>query len=184
MLQRKGKEFISLNAYWTFNIVLCNYRRWTWIASSTTFVKLCNVVPQISISFCWYCHILDWIHYTKGSIICFNKFMFCSKIINKSKDILVKFTFSIYNQQLFFTFVIPYSLRQMMMNFLMKSIWKNIGINSSWNVGIDDTMVVDSIVMITCMSPFSKPLLDFDSMLKFSTFTNMSFDKFYSCIYM
>jgi hypothetical protein len=97
---------------------------------------------------------------------------------------LVKFTFSIYNQQLFFTFVIPYSLRQMMMNFLMKSIWKNIGINSSWNVGIDDTMVVDSIVMITCMSPFSKPLLDFDSMLKFSTFTNMSFDKFYSCIYM
>jgi hypothetical protein len=59
---------------------------------------------------------------------------------------------------------------------------KKMGINSSWNVGINDTMVVDSIVMITCMSPFSKPLLDFDSMSKFSTFTNMPFYKCCSCI--
>jgi hypothetical protein len=35
-----------------------------------------------------------------------------------------------------------------------------------WNARINDTMVVDSIVMTTCMSPFSKPLLDFDSMQK------------------
>jgi hypothetical protein len=32
------------------------------------------------------------------------------------------------------------------------------------------------------MSPFSKPLLDFDSMLKFS-FTNLSFYKCYSCMF-
>jgi hypothetical protein len=32
---------------------------------------------------------------------------------------------------------------------------KKIGINSGWNVGINNTMVVDSIVMTTCMSPFS-----------------------------
>jgi hypothetical protein len=44
-----------------------------------------------------------------------------------------------------------------------------------WNARIDDTMVVDSIVMTKCMSPFSKPLLEFDSMPKFSTFKNMPF---------
>jgi hypothetical protein len=55
----------------------------------------------------------------------------------------------------------------------MESMWKNMRINSSWNAGIDDTIIVDSIVMTTCMSPFSKPLLDFDLMPKFSTFTNM-----------
>jgi hypothetical protein len=31
------------------------------------------------------------------------------------------------------------------------------------------------------MSPFSKPFLDFDSMPKFSTLTNMPFCKCYSC---
>ncbi len=30
-----------------------------------------------------------------------------------------------------------------------------MGVNSCWNAGIDDIMVVDSIVMTTCMSPFS-----------------------------
>jgi hypothetical protein len=64
----------------------------------------------------------------------------------------------------------------------MEFMWKNMGTNSNWNVGIDDTMVVDSIIMTTCMSRFSKPLLDFDSMPKFSTFTNMPFSKCYSCI--
>jgi hypothetical protein len=44
----------------------------------------------------------------------------------------------------------------------MESMWKNIGTNLGWNVRSNDTMVVDSIVMTTCMSPFSKPLLDFD----------------------
>ncbi len=33
-------------------------------------------------------------------------------------------------------------------------MWKNMGTNSNWNVRIDDTMVVDVIVMTTCMSPF------------------------------
>jgi hypothetical protein len=59
---------------------------------------------------------------------------------------------------------------------------ESMGINLGWNARIDDTMVVDSIVMITCMSPFSKPFLDFDLMPKFSTLTNMSFYKCYSCI--
>jgi len=57
----------------------------------------------------------------------------------------------------------------------MQSMWKNMGINSNSNVGIDNTMVVDAIVMTTCMSPFLKPLLNFDTMQKISTFTNMSF---------
>jgi hypothetical protein len=50
-----------------------------------------------------------------------------------------------------------------------------MGINLGWNARIDDTMVVDSIVMTTCMSPFSKPLLDFDLMPKKFTFANMFF---------
>jgi hypothetical protein len=57
-----------------------------------------------------------------------------------------------------------------------------MGTDSSWNIGIDDTMIVDSIVMTTCMSPFSKPLLDFNSMPKKFTLTNMPFYKCYSCI--
>jgi hypothetical protein len=36
-------------------------------------------------------------------------FIFCFEIITKSKKVLVKFTFSIYYQQLLFTFAIPYS---------------------------------------------------------------------------
>jgi hypothetical protein len=57
-----------------------------------------------------------------------------------------------------------------------------MGTNSSCNVKIDDTMVIDSIVMITCMSHFLKPLLDFDLMPKFSIVTNMFFYKCCSCI--
>jgi hypothetical protein len=57
-----------------------------------------------------------------------------------------------------------------------------MGTNSGWNAGIDDTMVVDSIVITTCISPFSKPILDFDSIQKKFTLTNMPFYKSYSCI--
>jgi len=42
-----------------------------------------------------------------------------------------------------------------------------MGTNSSSKTMMGDTMVIDSIVMTTCMSPFSNPLLDFDSMQKF-----------------
>ncbi len=114
-------------------------------------------------------------------------FILCSRIVIKSKYILVKFTFSICNQQLFFTFVIPYSPYNndddnndskpptliSFLNFLMEPMWKNMGTSSGWNAKIDDIMVIDSIVMTTCMSPFSKPFLDFDSMPNFSTFTYM-----------
>jgi len=37
-------------------------------------------------------------------------FIFCSEIVTMNKNILVKFTFFICNQQLFFTFAIPYSI--------------------------------------------------------------------------
>jgi hypothetical protein len=50
----------------------------------------------------------------------------------------------------------------------MESMWKNMGSNSNWNARIDDTIVVDSIVMTTCMSHFLKPLLDFDLSMIFS----------------
>jgi hypothetical protein len=52
---------------------------------------------------------------------------------------------------------------------------KKHGVNLSWNARINNIMVVNSIVMTTCMSPFSKPLLDFDSMPKKFTLTNMPF---------
>jgi hypothetical protein len=45
-----------------------------------------------------------------ASTICFKKlFILCFEIITKSKNVLVNFTFSICNQQLLFTFAIPYS---------------------------------------------------------------------------
>jgi hypothetical protein len=69
----------------------------------------------------------------------------------------------------------------------MKSTWKNMGTNLGWNAKIDDTMVVDtmvvdSIIITTCISFFPKPLLDFDSMPKKFTLTNMHFYKSCSCI--
>jgi hypothetical protein len=81
-----------------------------------------------------------------ASIVHLNKlFIFCFEIITKSKNILLKFTFSIYTLQLFFTFAISYSPTPMTMttmvgnlqlwieflNFLMESMWENIGINSN-----------------------------------------------------
>ncbi len=43
-------------------------------------------------------------------IVRFKKlFIFNFKIVTKSKNVLVNFTFSICDQQLFFTFAIPYS---------------------------------------------------------------------------
>jgi hypothetical protein len=59
----------------------------------------------------------------------------------------------------------------------MEFMWKNMGISSCWNARIDDTMVINLIVMTTCMSPFSKPFLDFDSMSKNFTFAKMPFCK-------
>jgi hypothetical protein len=50
-----------------------------------------------------------------------------------------------------------------------------MGTNSGSKIVMGDTMVIDLTIMTTCMSPFSNPLLDFDSMPKFLTFTNMPF---------
>jgi len=89
---------------------------------------------------------------------------------------LVKFTFSIYNQQLFFTFAIPYSpytndddnnrsklpILNENFKFFNGIHVEKMGINLDWNARIDDTMdLIDSIIMIACMSSFSKPFLDF-----------------------
>ncbi len=69
----------------------------------------------------------------------------------------------------------------------MESKWKNMGINLGWNAGINDIMVVDSIIMTTCMSPFSKPFLDFELMQKFPPsqtchFTNAILTSLYEAI--
>jgi hypothetical protein len=106
-----------------------------------------------------------------------------------NKNVLVKVTFSIDNQQLFSTFVIFYSPytndddnndnKPLTLNIASKFSngihVDNMGTNLGWNVGMNDMMVINSIVMTTCMSIFSKPFLDFDSMPKFPTFTNMHF---------
>jgi hypothetical protein len=42
-------------------------------------------------------------------------------------------------------------------------------------VMIGDIIIINSTIMTTCMSPFSNPFLDFDSMLKFLTLINMPF---------
>jgi hypothetical protein len=65
----------------------------------------------------------------------------------------------------------------------MESMWKNMGINLGWNARIDDTMVIDSIIMTTCMSYFLKPLLNFDLMPKKFTLTKHAFLQMYSCIF-
>jgi len=45
-----------------------------------------------------------------ASIIRFKKlFIICFKIVNKNNNLFIKFTISIWNQQLFFTFIIPSS---------------------------------------------------------------------------
>jgi hypothetical protein len=59
---------------------------------------------------------------------------------------------------------------------------KNIGINLGWKLEIEDTMVVNSIIMTICISPFSKPCLDFDYMPKKFTLTYIIFFKSYSYI--
>jgi hypothetical protein len=59
----------------------------------------------------------------------------------------------------------------------MESMWKDMETNLGSKAVINLIMLINSIVMITCMSPFSKPFLEFDSTPKNSTFTNMSFYK-------
>jgi hypothetical protein len=60
MMQKKGKEFTSLNVNWTLDNFLCNYKRQIQIVLSTTFLKICVMLfLQMSIFF-WCCfHILD-----------------------------------------------------------------------------------------------------------------------------
>jgi hypothetical protein len=147
------------------------------------------------ISFECCCHILDQDHNTLTFIICFKKLFICYyKIVVKNKIILIKFTCSICNQQLFFTFDIPISpyinndttiivdlqLWKEFLNYQMESILKNIKIDSNLKTMIENTMVVNSIVMTICMSYISNHVLNFDSMLKFSTLKSIPLCKYCS----
>ncbi len=68
------------------------------------------------------------------------------------------------------TIVVELRLWRELLNYLMESLWKNIETNLGSKAMIGDTMITNSIVMITCMSHFTNHLLDLDSMSKFSTF--------------
>ncbi len=106
-------------------------------------------------------------HNTLTSIVCLKKlFILCFEIV--AKNIMFKFTFSICNQQLSFTFIIPFppytnnddtngskvSTFKMTFEFSYGIHVENIRINSGSKAMIDNKMVIDSIVMTTCMSLF------------------------------
>ncbi len=66
---------------------------------------------EILFSFGYYWHIFYQDHNTLASIVCFKKlFIFCSKNVASNKNFMIKFTFSICNQQLSFTLAIPFFL--------------------------------------------------------------------------
>jgi len=129
-------------------------------------IKMCL---HIMISFrC--CHIFYQDHNKLTSIVCLKKlFILCFEIV--AKNIMFKFTFFICNQQLSFTFIIPSSLYtnndnkngnkastlKRTFEFSYGIHVENIGINSGSKAMSDNKMVIYSIVMITCMSPFSNP---------------------------
>ncbi len=107
-------------------------------------------------------------HNTLASIVCLQKlFILCFEIVVKNN--MFRYIFSICNQQLSFTFIIPSSLYtnnddkngsksstlKRTFEFFYRIHVENIGINLDSKVMIDDKMVIDSIVMTTCMSPFS-----------------------------
>jgi hypothetical protein len=124
-------------------------------------------------------------------------FIFYSKIVTKSKNVLVKFTFSIYNQQLFFTFFVPYSLytndddnngrRPSIMNRTSKfsngihvkkhGNYLRLECKNWWHNGCqlncDDNMHVNLFTISLRLWLNAKN----------STFTNMPFCKCYSCIF-
>ncbi len=54
------------------------------------------------------------------------------------------------------------------LNSCKESIWKNRGINSGWNVGMVDTIMVNSTIMRIGMSPFSNPCCHLASISNFS----------------
>jgi hypothetical protein len=107
-------------------------------------------------------------------------FTLCYEIVAHRNNILVKIFLSICKHQLLFTLAIPSFLytnnnnnngsRSPTLNKILKFpneiCVKNMRINLGWNSKINNTTVIDSKVMTTCMSPFSKPLLDFGLMPK------------------
>jgi hypothetical protein len=61
--------------------------------------------------------------------------------------------------------------KDLSLNSCREFVWKNKGINSSKNIVMAYTIMVDYIVMKTSISPFSNPLCDLPSTPKFSILT-------------
>jgi len=91
------------------NFVYCKLSSW-WFVVQLKKSSLSNLINnlcencvllcfEISIPFGCCCHVFYQDHNTLASIVCFKKlFILYFEIIAKNKNILVKFTFSIYNQ--------------------------------------------------------------------------------------
>jgi hypothetical protein len=100
VFEKNEKEFTSFSARQTIDSLLCNLKRQVQITSSTTFVKIvyyCALKYQYPLDVVAIFFYQD--HNTLAFIIYFKKlFIFYFEIIAKNNNILVKFTFSIYNQ--------------------------------------------------------------------------------------
>jgi hypothetical protein len=121
-------------------------------------------------------------------------FILCFEIVANN---MFKFIFYICNQQLSFTFIIPSSFYtnnddnngsksstlKMIFEFSYRIHVENIGINLGSKVMIDDKMVIDWIVITTCMSPFSNPFWTLTQCRNFWLSQTWFFCKYYSYIF-
>ncbi len=118
-------------------------------------------------------------------IVNFQKlFILYFEIVAHNENILVEFPFS-----MFFTLVISSyfhtsnsgyndnwsSILERISQFPNGICVKKIGTNLGWKFGVDEIMVVNSIVMTICMSHLSEPLLILIQYQRFSTFTIYAF---------
>jgi hypothetical protein len=152
---------------------MCNYRRWVQVILSTTFVKimLCCAFKYWSSFVVVVTFLIKTIPHWPPLYASRSYSYYVLKLLPKAKTSWSDSYFpSVINS--YFSFLLsPTPLTPTMMiemvtylqlwiellNYLLESMWKNIIINLGWNAGIDNTMVVNSIMMTTCMSPFSKP---------------------------
>jgi hypothetical protein len=195
----KRKEFIFLSVGWIIDCVLCNFRRQIWVASSTTFVKIvyyCALKYSSSLDVVA-TFLIKTITHWPPLYASKNYKYFVLKLLLRARTSWSNshFPFTINNcfspllylplltPTMMRTIVIKLWLWRELLNYLMESLWKNIEINSGSKAMIGDTMIVNSIIMITCMSHFTNHLLDLNSMSKNLTFKNILFCKYYSCIF-
>ncbi len=146
---------------------------------------------KILVSFGCYYHILDQDHNTLASIVCFKKlFIFCFENYCQEQEQLGEIHLfhlqSIIVFHLFFppphtpimmtTIVVKLQLWREFFNYITESLWKSIKTNSSSKAMIGDTMIINSIVMIICMSHFTNHLWDLDLVSKILTFKTFLFE--------